>query len=106
MIGLLIGLGIAFVMACITLSIINYTTEDTINPFYRFIDNVKSGGGIALGIIFTMLPIYGYAIHDKCIRKEKCNVEWKFDEETGSVKIDVTGSEVKDAVINFEPKQN
>ena len=106
MIGLLIGLGVAFVMASITLSIINYTTEGTINPFYRFIDNVKSGGWIVLTLIFTMLPFYGYAIHDKCVRLEKCNVEWKFDEETGSVKIDVTGSEVKDAVINFESKQN
>ena len=106
MIGLLIGLGIAFVVASITFSIVNYTTEGTINPFYRFIDNVKSGGWIVLTLIFAMLPLYGYAIHDKCVRLEKCNVEWKFDEETGSVKIDVTGSEVKDAVINFESKQN
>ncbi len=106
MIGILIGLGIAFVMACITLSIINYTTEGTINPFYKFIDNVKTGGWVMLVLIFTMLPFYGYAIHDKCVRKEKCNVEWKFDEETGNVKIDVTGSKVKDAVINFESKQN
>ena len=106
MIGLLIGLGIAFVVACITLFVVNYTTEGTINPFYRFIDNVKSGGWIALSVIFTMLPIYGYAIHDKCVRLEKCNVEWKFDEETGSVKIDVTGSKVKEAVINLESKQN
>ena len=106
MIGLLIGLGIAFVVATITFSIMNYTTEGTINPFYRFIDNVKTGGWVMLVLIFTMLPIYGYAIHDKCVRLEKCNVEWKFDEETGSVKIDVTGSKVKDAVINFEPKQN
>lgn len=106
MIGLLIGLGIAFVIASITFSIINYTTEGTINPFYNFIDNVKSGGWIILTLIFVILPIYGYAIHDSYVRKEKCNVEWKFDEETGSVKIDVTGSEVKDAVINFESKQN
>ena len=106
MIGALIGLGIAFVVASITFSIVNYTTEGTINPFYRFIDNVKTGGWIMLTLIFTMLPLYGYAIHDKCVRLEKCNVEWKFDEETGSVKIDVTGSEVKDAVSNFEPKQN
>jgi hypothetical protein len=53
-----------------------------------------------------MLPLYGYAIHDKCVRLEKCNIEWKFDEETGSVKIDITGSKVKDAVINLESKQN
>ena len=106
MIGVLIGLGIAFVIGSITFSVINYTTEGTINPFYRFIDNVKSGGWIALSVIFTMLPIYGYAIHDKCVRLEKCNVEWKFDEETGSVKIDVTGSKVKDAVVNFKSKQN
>ena len=106
MIGVLIGLGIAFVMACIVLSVINYTTEGTINPFYNFIENVKTGGWIALSVIFLMLPIYGYAIHDKCVRLEKCDVEWKFDEETGSVKIEVTGSKVKDAVINFESKQN
>lgn len=106
MIGVLIGLGIAFVMASITLSVINYTTEGTINPFYKFIENVKTGGWVMLILIFTMLPIYGYAIHDKCARKEKCNVEWKFDEETGTVKIDVTGSKVKDAAVNFESKQN
>lgn len=106
MIGFSIGLGIAFVMACITLSLINYTTEGTINPFYMFRENVKSGGWIMLALIFVILPIYGYAIHDKCVRLEKCNVEWKFDEETGRVKIDVTGSEVKDAVINLESKQN
>jgi hypothetical protein len=106
MIGLLIGLGIAFVIASITFSIINYTTEGTINPFYMFTENVKSGGWVMLVIIFTMLPIYGYAIHDKCVRLEKCDVEWKFDEQTGNVKIDVTGSKVKDAVINFESKQN
>ena len=106
MFGALIGLGIAFVMASITLSIVNYTTEGTINPFYRFIGNVKSGGWIVLTLVFTMLPLYGYAIHDKCVRLERCNVEWKFDEETGRVKIDVTGSEVKDTVINFKSKQN
>jgi hypothetical protein len=71
-----------------------------------FRENVKSGGWVMLALIFVMLPIYGYAIHDKCVRLEKCNVKWKFDEETGSVNIDVTGSEVKDAVINFESKQN
>jgi hypothetical protein len=106
MIGLLIGLGIAFVVASITFSIMNYTTEGTINPFYNFIDNVKTGGWLMLVVIFLMLPIYGYAIHDKCVRLEKCDVEWKFDEETGSVNINVTGSEVKDAVINFKSKQN
>lgn len=106
MIGLLIGLGIAFVVASITFSLINYTTEGTINPFYRFIDNVKSGGWIMLSFIFVMLPFLGYAMHDKHDRLEKCNVKWKFDEETGSVKIDITGSEVKDTVINFESKQN
>ena len=106
MIGLLIGLGSAFIMASITLSLINYTTEGTINPFYMFRENVMSGGWAILALIFVILPLYGYAIHDNCIRLEKCNVEWKFDEETGSVKIDVTGSEVKDAVINFESKQN
>ena len=106
MIGVLIGLGIAFAMASITLSVINYTTEGIINPFYKFIENVKTGGWVMLILIFTMLPIYGYAIHDKCVRKEKCNVEWKFDEETGNVKIDVTGSNVKDAIVNFESKQN
>ena len=106
MIGLLIGLGIAFVVASFTLSLINYTTEGTINPFYMFRENVKSGGWIMLTLIFTILPLYGYAIHDKCVRLEKCNVEWKFDEETGNVKIDVTGSKVKDAVVNFESKQN
>lgn len=106
MIGVLIGLGIAFVVASITLSLINYATEGTINPFYMFRENVKSGGWVMLALIFVMLPIYGYAIHDKCVRLEKCDVEWKFDEETGSVKIEVTGSKVKDAVINFESKQN
>lgn len=106
MIGLLIGLGIAFVVASITLSLINYATEGTINPFYMFRENVKSGGWVMLALIFVMLPIYGYAIHDKCVRLEKCNVKWKFDEETGSVNIDVTGSEVKDTVINFKSKQN
>lgn len=105
MIGFLIGLGIAFVIASITFSLINYTTEGTLNPFYMFIENVK-GGWIMLVFIFGLLPFYGYAIHDKYVRKEKCNVEWKFDEETGNVKIDVTGSEVKDAVINFESEQN
>jgi hypothetical protein len=106
MIGLLIGLGIAFVVASITFSIMNYTTEGTINPFYRFIDNVKSGGWIMLAFIFVMLPSFGYAIHDKHDCLEKCNVKWKFDEETGSVNIDVSGSEVKDTVINFKSKQN
>ena len=106
MIGLLIGLGIAFVVASITLSLINYATEGTINPFYMFRENVKSGGWIMLAFIFVMLPSFGYAIHDKHERLEKCNVEWKFDEETGSVKIDITGSKVKDAVINLESKQN
>jgi hypothetical protein len=53
-----------------------------------------------------MLPSFGYAIHDKHDRLERCNVKWKFDEETGSVNIDVRGSEVKDAVINFKSKQN
>ena len=106
MIGALIGLGIAFVMASITLSIINYTTEDTLNPFYKFIENVKTGGWVMLVFTFTMLPFFGYTIQDKCARKEKCNVEWKFDEETGNVKIDVTGSNVKDAVVNFESNQN
>lgn len=106
MIGFLIGLGIAFVITCITFSLINYTTEGTLNPFYKFIENVKTGGWVMLVFVFGMLPFYGYAIHDKCVRKEKCNVEWKFDEETGNVKIDVTGSEVKDAVINFESEQN
>ena len=55
MIGLLIGLGVAFVMASITLSIINYTTGGTINPFYKFIENVKTGGWVVLVLIFTML---------------------------------------------------
>ena len=106
MIGILISLGIAFVIASFTFSLINYTSEGTINPFYMLRENVKSGGWIMLALIFVILPIYGYAIHDSYVRKEKCNVEWKFDEETGSVKIDVTGSKVKDAVINFESKQN
>ena len=106
MIGLLIGLGIAFVIEIFMLSLINYTTEGTINPFYMFRENVKSGGWIMYALIFIILPIYGYAIHGNCVRKEKCNVEWKFDEKTGSVKIDITGSEVKDAVVNFESKQN
>ena len=106
MIGLLISLGIAFIISSITFSSINYTNEGVLNPFYRFIENVKLGGWVLLAFTFTMLPFFGYAIQDKYIRLEKCNVEWKFDEETGSVKIDVTGSKVKDAVINFESKQN
>lgn len=106
MIGLLIGLGIAFVTTIITFSLINYTNEGVLNPFYNFIENVKLGGWMMLAFIFPMLSVFGYAIHDKYDRQEKCNVEWKFDEETGSVKIDVTGSKVKDAVINLESKQN
>lgn len=106
MIGLLIGLGIAFVIVTITFSLINYTTEGTLNPFYMFIENVKSGGWVMLVFTFAMLPFLGYAIHNEYVRLEKCNVEWKFDEETSSVKIDVTGSEVKDVVINFKSKQN
>ena len=106
MIGLSIGLGIAFVIAIITFSLINYTTEGTLNPFYKFIENVKTGGWIMLAFIFIMLPSFGYAINDKNDRLEKCNVKWKFDEETGSVNINVTGSKVDDAVINFKSKQN
>lgn len=106
MIGLSIGLGIAFVIAIITFSLINYTTEGTLNPFYKFIENVKTGGWIMLAFIFVMLPSFGYAINDKHDRLEKCNVKWKFDEETGSVNINVTGSKVKDTVINFKSKQN
>lgn len=106
MIGLLIGLGAAFVVSIIVFSLFNYSFEETFNPFYNFVEEVKSGGGVILVLLFVTFPFFGYAIQDKYIRLEKCNVEWKFDEETGSVKIDVTGSKVKDAVINLESKQN
>ena len=53
MIGFLIGLGIAFVITSITFSLINYTTEGTLNPFYKFIENVKTGGWVMLVFIFV-----------------------------------------------------
>lgn len=106
MIGLLIGLGVGFLASVIIFSLLNYVVYSTFNPFYNFIDNVKYGGWVCLSFLLIALPILGYAFHDKHECLEKCNVEWKFDEETGNIKIDVTGSKVKDAVINFDLKQN
>jgi hypothetical protein len=106
MVGLLIGLGIGFLVSVIIFSLLNYQVFYTFNPFYNFIDNVKGAGGVFLFLLLIVLPILGYAINAKYDCLEKCNVKWKFDEEIGAVKIDVTGSEVKDVVINFESKQN
>ena len=72
----------------------------------EIVHNVKNGGWAFLSFLLIALPILGYAFHDKHERLEKCKVKWEFEEETGSVKIDVTGSKVKDAVIDFNLKQN
>lgn len=106
MLGLLIGLGVGFPASLIIFSLLNYQVFYTFNPFYKFIDNVKNGGWVFLSFLLIALPFLGYAFNDKHERLEKCNVKWKFEEETGNVKIDVTGSKVKDAVINFNFKQN
>lgn len=106
MIGLLIGLGVGFPASVIIFSLLNYQVYSTFNPFYNFIDNAKNGGWVFLSFLLIALPFLGYAFHDKHERLEKCNVKWKFEEETGGVKINVTGSKVKDAVINFNLKQN
>lgn len=102
----LICLGVGFLASIIIFSLLNYQVFYTFNPFYKFIDNVKNGGWVFLFFLLIALPFFGYAFHDKHERLEKCNVKWKFDEETGSIKIDVTGSKVKDAVINFDLKQS
>ena len=106
MIGLLIGLGVGFPASVIIFSLLNYQVYSTFNPFYKFIDNVKNGGWVFLSFLLIVLPFLGYAFNDKHERLEKCNVKWKFDEKTGSVKINVTGTKVKEAVINLESKQN
>lgn len=106
MVGLLIGLGLGIVGSIIVFSWFNHEFEATFNPFYNFVENIRSGGWSLIVAFFILFPFFGYALHDKYERLEKCNVKWKFDEETGSVKIGVTGSKVKDAVINFESKQN
>lgn len=106
MIGLLIGLGIGFLLSVISFSLLNYQLYYKFNPFYNFVDNVKYGGWLIMLLLLVALPIIGYVsdVNHDCL--EKCNVNWSFDEETGNVKIDVTGSKVKDAVINLNLKQN
>ena len=106
MIGLLIGLGIGFLGSVISFSLLNYQIYYKFNPFYNFVDNVKYGGWLIMLLLLVALPIIGYAhdVYHDCL--EKCNVKWWFNEETGNVKIDVTGYKVKDAVINLNLKQN
>lgn len=106
MIGLLIGLGVGFPLSVIIFSLLNYQVYCKFNPFYKFIENVKNGGWVFLSFLLIVLPSLGYAFQDKHERLEKCNAKWEFDEETGIIKINVSGTKVKEAVINFESKQN
>lgn len=106
MLGLLIGLGIGFLVSVISFSLLNYQVYYKFNPFYNFVDNVKYGGWLIMLLLLVVLPIIGYAFDVKHDCLEKCNVKWRFNEETGNVKIDVAGSKVKDAVINLNSKQN
>lgn len=106
MVGLLIGLGVGLVGTIIVFSLFNHEFEATFNPFYNFVENIRSGGWSLIVAFFILFPFFGYALYDKHERLEKCNAKWKFDEETGIIKIDVSGTKVKEALINFESKQN